>query len=73
MGAWEQIESAWPVHGGVLVTGDVLYCTAGRNMFLDGGIRFIRLDPVTGKLLGEELMDEMDGIGLLKEIQQRSP
>jgi len=60
MMAWEQLESAWPVHGSVLVHNDVLYCTAGRNMYLDGGIRFLRLDPVTGKLLGEVVMDDKD-------------
>lgn len=60
MMAWEQLESAWPVHGSVLIHNSVLYCTAGRNMYLDGGIRFIRLDPVTGKLLGEVVMDDKD-------------
>jgi outer membrane protein assembly factor BamB len=58
--AWEQIESAWPVHGSVLVYNGVIYCTAGRSIFLDGGIRLIRLDPTTGKLIGEEIMDDMD-------------
>lgn len=58
--AWEQLESAWPVHGGVLVHDGVVYCTAGRNMFLDGGIHFLRLDPATGKLLGEVVMDDKD-------------
>ena len=58
--AWEQLESAWPVHGSVLVHDGVLYCTAGRNMYLDGGIRFIRLNPITGDLLGEVVMDDKD-------------
>jgi outer membrane protein assembly factor BamB len=60
MVAWEQLESTWPVHGAVLVHDDVLYCTAGRSMFLDGGIRFLRLDPTTGRLLGEVVMDDRD-------------
>ncbi len=60
MMAWEQLESAWPVHGSVLVHDGVLYCTAGRNMYLDGGVRFLRLDPITGKLLGETVMDDKD-------------
>ncbi|MHC4596895.1 MAG: outer membrane protein assembly factor BamB family protein [Planctomycetota bacterium] len=60
MMAWEQLESAWPVHGSVLVHNGVLYCTAGRNMYIDGGIRFIRLDPTTGKLLGETVMNDKD-------------
>ncbi|MHC4641385.1 MAG: outer membrane protein assembly factor BamB family protein, partial [Planctomycetota bacterium] len=58
--AWEKLESAWPIHGSVLVHNSVLYCTAGRNMYVDGGIRFLRLDPVTGRLLGETVMDDKD-------------
>lgn len=60
MMAWEQLESAWRVHGSVLVHDDVLYCTAGRNMYIDGGVRLIRLDPMTGRLLGETVMNELD-------------
>ena len=65
MMAWEQIESAWPVHGSVLVREDekgqaIAYCTAGRSIYLDGGIRFLRLEAATGKLLGEVVWDEED-------------
>ncbi|UCD25146.1 MAG: PQQ-binding-like beta-propeller repeat protein, partial [Gemmatimonadota bacterium] len=60
MMAWEQLESSWPVHGSVLVHEDVLYCTAGRNMFVDGGVRLIRLNPVTGQLIGETVMGDTD-------------
>ncbi len=60
MVAYNQVESAWRVHGSVLVVDDVLYCTAGRSMYLDGGIRFLRLDPATGRKLGEALWDEHD-------------
>jgi outer membrane protein assembly factor BamB len=55
---WEQLESAWPVHGSVLVHDGVVYCTAGRSLFLDGGIRFLKLDPMTGRLLGEAAWDD---------------
>jgi len=58
--AFEQLESTWPVHGSVLVHDGVLYCTAGRNIFLDGGIRLLRLDPLTGRKLSETVMDERD-------------
>jgi hypothetical protein len=44
----------------VLVHDGVLYCTAGRNMFLDGGIHFLKLDPATGELLGEEVWADKD-------------
>ncbi|UCG46462.1 MAG: PQQ-binding-like beta-propeller repeat protein, partial [Phycisphaerales bacterium] len=60
MMAWEQLESAWPVHGSVLIHDGILYCTAGRNMFVDGGIRFIRLEPTTGRLIGETVMNDKD-------------
>ncbi len=56
--AFEQVESVWPVHGSVLVQDDVLLFAAGRNMFLDGGIRLYRLQPQTGKVLSVTRMDE---------------
>ncbi len=31
-------------------------------MFLDGGIRFLRLDPISGALLSEEIMDSIDPV-----------
>jgi len=52
-----QLESAWRVHGSVLVTGGAAYCTAGRSTYLDGGIYVFALDPATGKLLHEAHMD----------------
>jgi len=60
MGAFEQLESVWPVHGSVLVQNDVLYCVAGRSMFLDGGLRLIRLDPKTGRKLSETIHNDRD-------------
>ena len=58
--AFEQLESVWPVHGNVLIRDDVLYCVAGRSMFLDGGMRMLRLDPKTGKKLSETILDDRD-------------
>ncbi len=49
--AFGRVESAWPVHGSVLVVDGVAHCTAGRSSFLDGGIYAYSLDPKTGKLL----------------------
>ncbi|UCG16910.1 MAG: PQQ-binding-like beta-propeller repeat protein, partial [Phycisphaerales bacterium] len=51
--SYEQIESVWPVHGSVLVQDGILYCVAGRSMFLDGGLRLLRLNPATGRNLSE--------------------
>jgi outer membrane protein assembly factor BamB len=75
---FEQVESLWPVHGSVLVEEvpvgtagkrPVLFCTAGRSMFLDGGLRLVRLDPITGERLSETVMDEHkpDGSGTLQD------
>jgi outer membrane protein assembly factor BamB len=58
--AWDQVESAWPVHGSVLVLDGVVYATAGRSMFLDGGIRLVRLDAETGRFIGEKVLDDRD-------------
>lgn len=58
--SFEQLESVWPVHGSVLIQDDVLYCVAGRSMFLDGGMRLLRLDPKTGKKLSETILDDHD-------------
>ena len=75
MGAFEQLESVWPVHGNVLVCGTgilpvkgqhgqdaraTVYCVAGRSMFLDGGLRLLRLDPKTGRKLSETILDDKD-------------
>ncbi len=58
--AFEQIESVWPVHGSVLVENGIVSFVAGRSVFLDGGMRFIRLDAATGKKLVESIMDDKD-------------
>jgi len=52
-----QLESAWPVHGSVLVQGGIVYCTAGRSSYLDGGIWVYALDPKTGKVLHERHLE----------------
>jgi len=59
-GAFEQIESIWPVHGSVLVENGVVSAVAGRSCFLDGGLRFVRLDAATGKKLVEQVYDDKD-------------
>jgi outer membrane protein assembly factor BamB len=58
--AFEQLESVWPVHGSVLVQNGTAYCVAGRSMFLDGGLRLLRLDPKTGRKVSETVLDEND-------------
>jgi len=55
--SYGQLESVWPLAGSVLVQHGKLYCVAGRSMFLDGGLRMIILNPETGELIGENVMD----------------
>ena len=55
--AFGRLESPWRVHGSVLVHQGVVYCTAGRSTYLDGGIWVCGIDPATGKLLHERRLD----------------
>ena len=55
--AFGELESAWPVHGSVLVQNDVAYVAAGRSTYLDGGICLCALEPATGRLLHEDRLE----------------
>ena len=44
----DRLESAWPIHGSVLVHRGVVYFAAGQSSYLDGGIRLVGLDARTG-------------------------
>ena len=57
---YQRLESVWPVHGSVLIENDTVYALAGRNMFFDGGMRLVLLEPATGKVISETVMDEND-------------
>jgi outer membrane protein assembly factor BamB len=50
------LESVWPIHGSVLINRDIVYFVAGRSTYLDGGLRFYRLDAATGKVLSEHVL-----------------
>ncbi len=52
--AFDRVESAWPVHGSVLIEDGVVYCTAGRTSYLDTGLYLYRLDLATGRKLAEK-------------------
>ena len=54
---FDQVESAWPVHGSVLLVDGVAYAAAGRSTYLDGGIRFYGLDPATGRVIHKGLIE----------------
>ncbi len=45
-------ESAWPVHGSLIVDDGKVYVIAGRSTFLDGGIAGWVLDAVSGRVVG---------------------
>ncbi|MBD3318273.1 MAG: PQQ-binding-like beta-propeller repeat protein [Chitinivibrionales bacterium] len=67
----ERVESLWPVNGSVLIRNDVVYAVAGRSMFLDGGLRFCKIDLITGELLDEKRMDHRDPDNLSENLQMR--
>jgi hypothetical protein len=60
MTSYGQVESVWPVHGSVLLQHGVVHCVAGRSMFLDGGLRYLRIDAATGRKLSETIFDDRD-------------
>ncbi|MCH7916714.1 MAG: PQQ-binding-like beta-propeller repeat protein [Planctomycetes bacterium] len=65
--AFEQVESVWPVPGNILIEKDTAYFVAGRNIFLDGGLHLYRLNPLTGEMLSDTVMSDVDPDG--KPIQ----
>jgi hypothetical protein len=54
---YEQLESLWPVHGSILVRDGIAHFVAGRSIFVDDGMRYCRLDALTGKLLSESVLN----------------
>ena len=46
-----RLESVWPVHGSVLVQDGVVLAAAGRSSYVDGGVRMVGLDLLTGRSL----------------------
>jgi len=56
--SYGRLESVWPIHGSVLINNDVVYFVAGRSTFLDGGLRFYRLDTATGRVLSENILND---------------
>ncbi|UCE46975.1 MAG: PQQ-binding-like beta-propeller repeat protein, partial [Phycisphaerales bacterium] len=58
--SYGQLESVWPVNGSVLVQNNTVHFVAGRSLFLDGGMRFYRLDAASGRMLSVNVMDDKD-------------
>jgi len=55
-----QLESASPVIGSVLLDDGVIYATAGRSSYADGGIDLYRLEPETGDILSRNTIYSPD-------------
>ncbi len=73
--AYEQLESAWPVNGTVLLKDGLVYFAAGRNSFLDGGIFVYALDRKTGEVRHQRRMYGPfgeDGFPILTSPQLRT-
>ena len=60
--AYGQLESKWPVVGGVLVFEGLAYFGAGRHADSDGGITVCAVEPETGKLVWAERAKDYEGI-----------
>ncbi|MCH8218719.1 MAG: PQQ-binding-like beta-propeller repeat protein [Planctomycetes bacterium] len=56
IGVHGQFESAWPVHGSVLVERGVGYFAAGRSSHLDGGVHMVAVDTRSGRVLHEKTL-----------------
>jgi hypothetical protein len=54
------VESAWPVHGSVLVRDGLAWFAAGRSAYLDGGIRLYALNVASGEPVIEKRLDGRD-------------
>ena len=59
-----KVESAWPVHGSVLVRDGIVYFGAGRHTYVDGGIVFCAMEARSGRLLWRRLLSRKDGSDL---------
>jgi outer membrane protein assembly factor BamB len=58
--AFGRVESAWPVHGSVLVRDGVAHFAAGRSSYLDGGIHVFSADPKSGEVFSHRCIDSPD-------------
>jgi len=56
----EQVQSAWPVHGSVLVMDGIVYASAGLHSELDGGVWVSAVRPTTGQIVWEEQVRRPD-------------
>ncbi len=55
-----RMESLWPVHGAALVQNDAVCITAGRSTYMDGGIVYYQIDPISGNQLSRKVFYDLD-------------
>jgi outer membrane protein assembly factor BamB len=60
--AYGQLESPWPVVGGVLVYEGLAYFAVGRHSASDGGVFVGALEPATGRLVWAERPAKYPGV-----------
>ena len=53
----DRLSSLWPVFTSVLSHNGLIYATAGRNSYLDGGVHVFALDPATGAVRHSTLIE----------------
>ncbi|MFH1265785.1 MAG: PQQ-binding-like beta-propeller repeat protein [Planctomycetota bacterium] len=63
--SYGQLESVWPVHGTVLVCAPgggrpVVYASAGRSSYVDGGVYLTGVDAETGELVTRRRISHRD-------------
>jgi outer membrane protein assembly factor BamB len=56
-----QLESAWPVHGSVLVLNGRVYAAAGWHTALDGGVTLVALQARTGQDVWRRRLEQLPG------------
>lgn len=57
--AYGQLESPWPVPGSVLVVNGVAYIAAGRQVYSDGGILVLAIEPATGRVIWRQRLSDL--------------
>jgi outer membrane protein assembly factor BamB/ubiquinone/menaquinone biosynthesis C-methylase UbiE len=54
-----QVESTWPLMGAVLVDSGIAYVSAGRHSDADGGLSVYALQPATGAVVWQKVVQGM--------------
>ena len=72
MVAYGQLESTWPVVGGVLILGDMAYAVAGRTTEVDGGLYVLAFNPRNGDVIWKRRR-HLNNKGDVGRADQRGP